>query len=394
MECQHDWKTLYGGGGGGGGSIPTHKHKCSRCGIMGDSKGEDRVVTSQGLVRAGAVLTRSGQFSYHYSDLGLDASEGDNNGIVVVNRTIASLSHPETLASLRGVPLTLDHPLDGAVTPTNWRDTVVGSVVGEPRVEGNTIVADVLIGDQNAIAALEAGMVQLSIGYTHNLTKTAGGWETTGPLVANHVAQVPVGRAGPGVRVLDVGFAIPRKGGGSMNMEDIKKAVAEEMVKHLPNSNQADTAAVTQAVTAAITPLVDAVAKTQTDADEARKAKEARDAATKFEATIRDEERQRFAVLLDAMPLIPEDKRAEMATADAKDVLIVALGDSVTDAASKSLDYLRGALELAKKYQNTVELPAGVQRVQSADKSDPYEKHRRELESAYLNAPIARATTS
>ena len=349
---------------------------------------QDRTTTTKGLIRAGAVLTRSGQFSYHFSDLGLDASEGDSNGAVTVNRTIESLSHPETLASLRGIPLTLDHPLDGEVNPSNWRDTVVGSVVGEPRVEGNTIVADVLIGDQNAIAALEAGMVQLSIGYTHNLTKTAGGWETTGPLVANHVAQVPVGRAGPGVRVLDVGFAIPRKGGGSMDMEDIKKAVAEEMVKHLPNSNQADTAAVTQAVTAAITPLVDAVAKTQTDAEEARKAKEARDATTKFEATIRDEERQRYAVLLDAMPLIPEDKRAEMATADAKDVLIVALGDSVTDAASKSLDYLRGALDIAKKHQNSIPMPNGVQRVQTIDKSDPYETHRQEMEDAYKNAPM------
>ena len=77
-----------------------------------------------------------------------------------------------------------------------------------------------------------------------------------------------------------------------------------------------------------------------------------------------------------------------MATADAKDVLIVALGDSVTDAASKSLDYLRGALDIAKKHQNSITMPNGVQRVQTIDKSDPYETHRRELEDAYKNAPM------
>ena len=72
-----------------------------------------REYTAEGILRAGAVLTRAGAIRYTRKELGLD---GEPNEVVTIERTMESLSHPDTLASLRGAPITLLHPEDG-VTP-------------------------------------------------------------------------------------------------------------------------------------------------------------------------------------------------------------------------------------------------------------------------------------
>ena len=97
------------------------------------------------MLRSGAVLTRAGPITYTKKEIG---KQGD--GTITVNRTLASLRHPETLASLRGAPITLGHPEEG-VHPDNWKQTVVGAIAGEPKFASNTIVGDVLIGDREAL---------------------------------------------------------------------------------------------------------------------------------------------------------------------------------------------------------------------------------------------------
>ena len=77
-----------------------------------------RQTTQEGFLRAGATLTRGGPIDYLRSEIGMT---GD--GMVTVNRTLETISHPATLASLRGAPITLGHP-EGGVTPENFQDVV------------------------------------------------------------------------------------------------------------------------------------------------------------------------------------------------------------------------------------------------------------------------------
>lgn len=158
-----------------------------------------RVATPEGFLRAGAVLTRAGPFDYLRSEIGLD---GD--GTVTIDRTLETLMHPSTIGGLRGAPITLGHP-EGGVTPDNFQSVVVGAVAGEPRVLGNAITGDVLISDRDALKRLDDGEDELSIGYDFAI---GADYRTVGPLLINHVAIVPMGRAGSGVRIMDSGEAI------------------------------------------------------------------------------------------------------------------------------------------------------------------------------------------
>ena len=106
------------------------------------------------------------------------------------------------------------------------------------------------------------------------------------------------------------------------------------------------------------------------DEDKARRAADeaklkAEDAAKDFEKQIVAQERARYDIMLDAMPLIDEAKRETLKGADVKDILIAALGDSIPNAANQSVDYLRGALDAAKHSASLggvddMSLPAGV----------------------------------
>jgi len=120
--------------------------------------------------------------------------------------------------------VTLGHPKEGNVLPSNFSSTVVGSVVGEPhRTASDHLAADVLLADERALAAEKEGLEQLSIRYSFDLEDDESGeadFRTEGPLRINHVALVESGRAGPTVSLQD---------GGSMNEKD-RDAIAEGVV--------------------------------------------------------------------------------------------------------------------------------------------------------------------
>ena len=120
-----------------------------------------------------------------------------------------------------------------------------------------------------------------------------------------------------------------------------------------------------------ISPVLDAMKEMKatqdaaiTAADAAKTAADAKAAGDKLVELTRAEERERFAVLTDAMPLIAEDKRAALMDAEPKAILVAALGDSIPNADTMSVDYLRGALAVAKVQQAAAVandgLPAGV----------------------------------
>ena len=350
--------------------------------------------TAEGYLRAGAVTTRAGRIPYLRGELGLD---GDPEETIEVDRTVQTLSHPVTLDTLKQAPITIGHP-KGGVTPESWKDLAVGHIVGEPQLTGNVISADVLIGDIEAQKRLDEGIAELSIGYDFRLG-TDG--KTVGPLEINHIAIVERGRAGSAVRVLD---SAPGTNGivqttissdnedtnlanlseddmSPKEMQDAFSAALDGFMAKNKDAAAMDAGewrkAMGDALGDAMKPMMDAFGemkeKQDAAAEEAAEAKrtqdaeaatlKAKDEAEKLVAATRAEERERFAIVTDAMPLIDEDKRAGLADADPKDILVAAVGDTVPDAGAMSLDYLRGAVQIMKRQmdaQSSGDLPPGV----------------------------------
>ena len=323
-----------------------------------------RQTTQEGFLRAGATLTRGGPIDYLRSEIGMT---GD--GMVTVNRTLETLGHPATLASLRGAPITLGHP-EGGVTPDNFQEVVRGAVAGEPHVAGNAILGDVLVGDREALQRLDDGVDELSIGYDFALGDNNA---TIGPMIVNHVAIVPRGRAGKGVRIMDSAEENMPLTSEDANMiaDAMSAAIDRGGPKHNMDASVMD--AMRKEMMDAINPVMDGMKQMRDEATERQKAEDAAkataDAQAAAEKLVTDTEvrmRENFAVFADAMPLLPEERRAELAGADAKTVLVAALADSVPNAADQSADYLRGALAVHKARNASTTgqdgLPPGVRR--------------------------------
>lgn len=143
-------------------------------------------------MRAPAFLTRSGVFVYHRAD-GSEVRE---------YRSAEEVFHADSLASLSAAPVTRLHP-SRPVDAKSFRSVVVGHVGDEVKQDGDKVAATVHVQDADAIAAVEAGMRQVSCGYTCDIEETAGVTESgerydraQRSIRYNHVALVPVGRAG------------------------------------------------------------------------------------------------------------------------------------------------------------------------------------------------------
>ena len=239
---------------------------------------------------------------------------------------------------------------------------------------GDVVIADVIIGDKQAQEDLENGIKELSPGY--DFASDAQN-VTVGPLRVNHIALVERGRSGPNVRVLDgENKSMPM----DKEMRDaIKDAVSAaladgKMEKGFDADSVSDKVmdklkpwmAKADAATAAADAATKAFADAKKVQDEATTAAnlvkatdEAKVAATKLEETVRKEERARFKVVADVMPLIPEDKRDGMEDADVKTLLLAAVGDSVPNAKDMSVDFLHGRVSAMREKLGDVAPAAG-----------------------------------
>ena len=230
---------------------------------------------------------------------------------------------------------------------------MVGTVVGEPRIAGDVALGDLLIGDKDALKRLDEGIDELSIDYGFTL---GSDMRTVGPLVVDNIALVPKGRAGSSVRVLD---SLEDDGMEKKEMMDaIAEAMDMGMKKYRPGMDAAafDAEGMKKSFMDSISPVLDAMKemkdaqdKALTAADEAKATADAKTAADALVNATRAEERERFAVLTDAMPFIAEDQREALRSADVSAILLAAVGDSVPDADKQNVSYLRGALNMAIK---------------------------------------------
>ena len=165
---------------------------------------DSRTVTPEGFVVVRGAIARTGVQIYRAVELGLD---GDPMRVIRLHRPADEVFAPASMATFEGAPLTNDHPADG-VTADNWRQVVVGDVRQVAR-DGDLMRATLTVRDASAIAALNAGRVQISNGYFFDPDMTPGvadGQPYDGVqrnIRGNHVALVDEARCGPVCRISD-----------------------------------------------------------------------------------------------------------------------------------------------------------------------------------------------
>jgi hypothetical protein len=152
--------------------------------------------TKEGYLRGQAVVSRAGVFSYMNMD-------GTIRG---------ELRHPEevfkrsSLDTLKMIPITNDHPPE-FVDASNAHKYQVGHTGETYDVDNDQIIVSMTVTHQDAIDAIEAGKVELSMGYTVDLKPENGDFKgehydarQLAPKY-NHLAIVKRGRAGSAARL-------------------------------------------------------------------------------------------------------------------------------------------------------------------------------------------------
>lgn len=108
----------------------------------------------------------------------------------------------ESLASLRGAPVTNEHP-PTMVTGDNVRRYQVGTALTDGRQDGEHVAAELVVQDAATLRDVQSGKAELSCGYKLDIVKTAGvtpdgeAYDAIQTNIRiNHVAIVQRGRAG------------------------------------------------------------------------------------------------------------------------------------------------------------------------------------------------------
>ena len=161
------------------------------------------------LIARDVVVARSGPLEYLASELDLPGGAQR----VTVWRPPEEITNRRFLASCEGATVTDQHP-GRFVDPGNYQVYARGHMqnarVGPMDANGNaTAIADLFINDDGLAQRVETGAVRdVSIGYNLDVVKDEIGRWSQVNLRVNHVAVVPVGRAGS-TRIMD---AAPGRG--------------------------------------------------------------------------------------------------------------------------------------------------------------------------------------
>ena len=141
------------------------------------------------LICKNAILGKAGKQAYAGYELGLDTEE-----IILVDRPANEVFNSESLSSLKGKTITLNHP-DEDVSVDNHPYLAKG-VVLDVRREGDLMIGDIKITDKEVIdLILDNEMVELSLGYETKLEQKNGTELRQKDIVYNHLALVRKGRA-------------------------------------------------------------------------------------------------------------------------------------------------------------------------------------------------------
>lgn len=153
--------------------------------------------TPEGWLRVDGHLTRTGVFLYR------DHAGKERRELRLPEEVFAEA----TLRSFAMVPVTDEHP-PSFLDASNAREFSRGSVSEVISREDHLVRASLIVTDAALVAKLETGKAQeISCGYTCELEEKSGVHNgekfdcIQRNIVGNHVAIVPMGRAGPEARV-------------------------------------------------------------------------------------------------------------------------------------------------------------------------------------------------
>lgn len=168
--------------------------------------------TADGYLVAEARVARTGIQVYTGREVDPDNTHGlRDRSTVKVYRPESEVFHADSLASYAHKPVTINHPADG-VNAKNWRKHGVGAIGDDVIRDGEFVRVPLIIMDEAAIATVESGQRELSMGYMTVLKfdagKTPDGEDydvMQTQLRMNHVAVVPRARGGADLK-LDEGI--------------------------------------------------------------------------------------------------------------------------------------------------------------------------------------------
>lgn len=165
------------------------------------------VVLDNGFLRVPAKISRVGVQAYRRGDGSLENAY----------RPADEVGNPASVAGFEGAVVVDNHPRENnsVVDKTNAKRLSVG-VVLNPVFRDGFVEADLIIQDEDQIAKIQSGKVELSAGYFMDRDETPGVSPDGQPydfvqrnIRPNHVAIVDEGRAGPECRIqLDAADAI------------------------------------------------------------------------------------------------------------------------------------------------------------------------------------------
>ncbi|WP_448510334.1 DUF2213 domain-containing protein [Immundisolibacter sp.] len=154
------------------------------------------VRTPQGFLRIPTRLTRTGVFKYRNAD----------GSVSLQLRHPDDVFKEESIATLRGVPFTNEHPKK-LVDPKTVKAASVGWLSDNIEKDMIYLKGDVIIADEKAIEEVESGKREVSCGYTSDVVDEKGFYNgeeyncRQTNIVYNHVSLVKKGRAGSNVKL-------------------------------------------------------------------------------------------------------------------------------------------------------------------------------------------------
>lgn len=159
--------------------------------------GPKRELTPEGFLLCKDVpVARTGEMVYAAGEVPIEPSR---DGLIRVSREAADIFSEITIASCLGKPVTLDHP-DEFVDPVNYGQLGKGVMLNVRRgsgIEDDLLFADLLVTDRAAIAAINDGIEEVSLGYEADYEQVSPGRGVQRNIIVNHVALVARGRCGP-----------------------------------------------------------------------------------------------------------------------------------------------------------------------------------------------------
>lgn len=312
-------------------------------------------LTRDGYLVAECRVARTGIQEYYGAELGLS----DPQKLYRFYRPADEVFARASMASYAHRPVTNDHPVDD-VTAENWKQHAIGNIGEDVVADGDYVRVPLILMDQAAIADVQAGKRELSMGYNCTLDWTPGKAPdgtfydaVMRGIRSNHCAVVDKGRAGHACRIGDRVRNTPPNNQEPTNMktvtidgrsfsvaDDAADAILAAQTKFdAVNAALQDAARVMPAASDTIKALKDQIAAKEIELADARKAA---DEAAKAIPTAADLARMadERAALIDTAKTIKAEIVADGKDADAirREAVASKMGDKAVD--GKPADYV------------------------------------------------------